>query len=374
MNHSATTTVTRHPFPAVSAVTALICAVLAGGAAGAGEVAIYTWADYFGAATIADYETETGTDVTLDYYDSNELLETKLLVGGSGYDVVFPAASNAEREFRAGALLPVDPAHLANYRNLDPAILAALDALPGGRALGVPYTWGTIGIAYNPALVSARIGDQPMDTLDVIFRPENAAKLADCGIAMLDSPTEMISVALNYLGADPYSDNPDDLSRAGELLSGAAPSVRYFSNQKATGDLAAGTICMALIYSGDAGIAGARAAEAANGVDVAYAIPREGTLMWIDLMSIPADTERPEEAYRFIDHMLRPEVIADVTNTVFFANANVAADDHVDPAILGDPGIYPPAATRDRLFPDRSLDARPLRDRTRLWTKVKSGT
>lgn len=342
--------------------------------ANADHLAIYNWADYFGAETIARYEAETGTQVTLDYFDSNELLETKLLTGGSGYDVVFPAASSAEREFQAGALLPVDPDRLANYRNLDPAILAALDTVPGGRRLGVPYTWGTIGVAYNPALVAERLGDQPMDTLDVIFKPENAAKLADCGIAMLDSPVEVLSIALNYLGAEPYSDDPAELDRAGALLSAIAPSLRYFSNQKATGDLAAGNICAALVYSGDAGIAQARAAEAGNGVEIAYAIPREGTLMWIDLMAIPADSARIDAAYAFIDYMLRPEVIADVTNTVFFANANAAASAHVDPAILGDPGLYPPREVRERLFPDRSLDAKALRGRTRLWTKVKAGT
>ena len=360
--------------PPSAAAIAFCGAILAAPCARAADLAIYNWADYFGAETIARYEAETSTRVTLDYFDSNEVLETKLLAGGSGYDVVFPAASNAERLFKAGALLPIDTAKLANYGNLDPMILAALDTVPGGRRLGVPYTWGTIGIAYNPALVAERLGDQPMDTLDVIFKPENAAKLADCGIALLDSPVEVLSIVLNYLGAEPYSDDPADLDRAGALLSAIAPSVRYFNNQKATGDLAAGNICVALVYSGDAGIAQARAAEAGNGVEVAYAIPREGTLMWIDLMAIPADSARVDAAYAFIDYMLRPEVIADVTNTVFFANANAAASALVDPAILGDPGFYPPVEVRERLFPDRNLDAKALRGRTRLWTKVKTGT
>ncbi len=355
--------------------TALLApALFAASGVCADDIAIYNWADYFGPQTIAAYEAETGTGVTLDFFDSNEVLETKLLVGGSGYDVVFPATSNAEREFQAGALHAIDPARLANYGNLDPAVLSALDAVPGGRALGVPYTWGTIGIAYNPALVASRLGDRPMDTLDAIFTPATAERLADCGIAMLDSPAEVIAVALNYLGADPYSDDASDLDRAGALLSAVTPSVRYFSNQKATGDLAAGNICAALVYSGDAALAQARAAEAGNGVEIVYAIPREGTLMWMDLMAIPADSQHVDAAYRFIDYMLRPEVMAEVTNTVFFANANAAASDHVDPAILGDPGLYPPKDVRARLFPDRSLAAKPLRNRTRLWTMVKSGT
>lgn len=339
----------------------------------AGELAIYNWADYFGAATISGYEAETGVSVSLDYYDSNEVLETRMLTGNSGYDVVFPAASNAERAFRAGALAPIDPARLTNYGNLNPDILAALDKLPGGRQLGVPYTWGTIGIAYNAAMVRERLGDRPVDGWDVLFDPEVAGKLADCGIAVLDSPIEMVSVALNYLGADPYSDDKADLDKAGELLRGAAASVLYFNNQKASTDLPAGNVCVAVMYSGDAGIAQARAMDAGGEVDIRYAIPKEGTLMWIDLMAIPADAPHLDEAYRFIDYMLRPRVIADVSNTVFFANANKAADAFVDPAILSDPGLYPDAATLERLFPDHSVDARALRARTRLWTGVKSG-
>jgi len=340
----------------------------------AGDLAIYNWADYFGENTIAAYQAETGTSVTLDFFDSNEILETKLLTAGSGYDVVFPAASNAQREFAAGALLPIDTARLKNYGNLDPAILASLDAQPGGRQMGVPYTWGTIGIAYNPEKISARLGSDAITSWDAMFDPENAAKLVDCGVAMLDSPIEMVSVALNYLGLDPYSNDSADLDRAQALLAGVAPSIRYFSNQKASTDLPSGDICMAVMYSGDAGLAQARAMEADNGVDILYAIPGEGTLMWIDLMAIPADAPHVDEAYRFIDYMLRPEAIAAVSNFVYFANANKASAEFVDPAILSDPGIYPDAETASRLFPDLSVDAKTLRNRNRLWTRVKSGT
>ncbi|MGR3761315.1 extracellular solute-binding protein [Roseobacteraceae bacterium NS-SX3] len=350
-----------------------MAAALAAGPAAAGDLAVYNWADYFGAETVSGYEAETGTSVTLDYFDSNEVLETKLLAGGSGYDVVFPAASNAERAFQAGALLAIDPERLKYYGNLDPAILAALDKVPGGRALGVPYTWGTIGIAYNAAMVEERLGSTPVDSWDILFNPETAAKLAGCGIAMLDSPIEMVSVALNYLGADPYSQDGAELEQARELLVQAAGQVRYFSNQKASTDLPAGNVCAAVMYSGDAGIAQARAEEAGTGISIGYAIPREGTLMWIDLMAIPADAERVDEAYRFIDYLLRPEVIADVTNTVYFANANSAAREYVDTEILSDPGVYPDEETLARLFPDKSLGPRQLRTRTRIWTNVKSG-
>ena len=189
---------------------AALCAMTAG-AAPAGELAIY------------NFEAETGIRVTLDHFDSNEMLETRMLTGRSDYDVVFPAASNAARQFRAGALSPIDPARLTNHGNLDPEVLFALNRVEGGAHLGVPYTWGTIGIAYNTALVAERLGDHPMDTLDVLFDPEIVGKLAECGIAVLDSPVEMLSVTLNYLGANPYSGEENDLARARDLLSAAAP-------------------------------------------------------------------------------------------------------------------------------------------------------
>lgn len=352
---------------------ALILSTVAAGPATASELAIYNWADYFGETTISSFEAETGIAVTLDFFDSNEVLETKLLTGSSGYDVVFPAASNAEREFQAGALLAIDPTRLSNYGNLNPDILEALDKVPGGREMGVPYTWGTIGIAYNPALIQERLGDYDMASWGTLFDPEIAGKLADCGIAVLDSPVEMVSVTMHYLGADPYSNSKADLEAAGAALKSVAGSVRYFSNQKATNDLATGNICVAVMYSGDAGIAQARAMESGNGTEILYAIPNQGTLMWIDLMAIPKDAKNVDEAYRFIDHMLRPEVIAEVSNSVFFANANSMADAHVDPVILSDPGLYPDDETLEGLFPDKSVDAKTLRNRTRLWRAVRSG-
>ena len=347
---------------------ALLAAAFAAPAT-AGELNLYNWAE----TTIADYEAGTGTKVTLDYFDSNEVLETKMLAGGSGYDVVFPAASNAERQMMAGALHRIDVSRLQNYANLRPEILGILDKVPGGRALGVPYTWGTIGLAYNPALVAERLGGMPVDSWDLLFNPDYAAKLADCGIGVLDSPVEMISVALNYLGLDPYSENKDDIGKAQALLAGAAAHAAYFSNQKPSTDLPAGNVCLAVMYSGDAGIAQARALEADNGVEVLYSIPKEGTLMWIDLMAIPEDAPNVDEAYQFIDYMLMPAVIAEVSNYVYFANANEAANQYVLPEVLSDPGIYPDDATLARLFPDKSLGAKALRQRTRAWTKVKSG-
>ncbi|EBA17341.1 periplasmic polyamine-binding protein, putative [Roseobacter sp. SK209-2-6] len=357
---------------AISLQAALVAAVLAAPATAA-ELSIYNWADYFGETSVSGFEEASGTKVTLDYFDSNEVLETKMLAGGSGYDVVFPAASNAERQLQAGALLPIDTSRLQNYGNLDPEILAALDKVPGGRQLGVPYTWGTIGLAYDPVKISEQLGDLPVDSWDLLFKPEYASKLKNCGVAVLDSPVEMLSVTLNYLGKDPYSETKAELAEAKELLAGMAPNVTYFSNQRAAVDLPSGNLCLAVMYSGDAGLAQARAIEAENGVEIAYAIPREGTLMWIDLMAIPVDAPNPDEAYRFIDHMLQPEVIAEVTNTVFFANANAKSDESILPEVLADPGVYPSAETMNGLFPDKSLGPKALRQRSRTWTAIKSG-
>lgn len=353
--------------PFFLSLLALPCSALAE------DLRLYNWVDYFGETTLAEYSAETGIRVSLDNFDSNEVLETKMLTGGSGYDVVFPAASNAERQFAAGALHPIDPARLTNYGNLDPKVLTALDQVPGGRQLGVPYTWGTIGIAYNAALIADRLGPDAAISWDTLFQPQHAAKLADCGIAVLDSPVEMISVTLSYLGHDPYSEDARELAQAADLLQGLAAHTLYFNNQKANIDLVNANVCLAVMYSGDAGIAQARAQELENGPEILYAIPSQGTLMWIDLMAIPNDSAHLDGAYRFIDYMLRPAVIAEVTNTVYFANANAQADAFVAPEILSDPGIYPDAATRSRLFSDKSVGLKSLRTRTRLWTKVKSG-
>jgi putrescine transport system substrate-binding protein len=352
---------------------ALAVSAAAFSAQAADTVRLYNWAEYLGKTSLADFTAATGIDATIDFYDSNDVLETKMLTGGSGYDLVFPAMSNAEREGRAGALLAIDPGRLKNYGNLDPAILKLLDGVPGGRALGVPYTWGTIGLAYNKAEVKKALGTDTIDSLASLFDPAIAGKLKACGIAVIDSPLEMSAVALNYLGLDPYSEKPDDIAKAGELLKGMVKNVRYFHNQKATSDLADGSICAAFIYSGDALAARARAEEAKNGVELDYVIPKEGTMMWVDLMAIPKDAPRPDLAYRFIDFMLEPKSMADVTDTVGFANANIKSLPLIDPAFASDPGLYPDEATRSRLFLDRSIEGKGLKLRTRMWTNVKTG-
>lgn len=334
---------------------------------------VYNWSDYFAPDTLDNFEKETGIHVTYDTFDSNEVLETKLLTGSSGYDVVFPASSNAEREFLAGALAPIDRTRLSNFGNIDTAILDRLSSHQNADKLGVPYLWGTVGIGYNETMINARMVDAPIDSFDIFFKPELAAKFADCGIAILDSPQEVISIALNYLGLDPFSAGKDDLAKVNALLAGLRPHVRYINSVKALTDLANGDICLALAYNGDVGLAQLRADEAGNGLAILYAVPKEGTLIWFDLMSIPVDATHPENAYTFINYLMQPQVIADISNTMFYANPNTASLPMLDPDLKGDPGIYPPADTMARLFGDKTIPPKSTRLRTRLWTTFKSG-
>lgn len=337
------------------------------------RIAIFNWADYFGETTIADFTKATGIEVQYDTFPAPEVLETKLLTGASGYDVVFPSASLTSRIAKAGVLAPIDTARLKNYGNLDPDIVAWLKRYEGGAQYGVPYTWGTIGLSYNEAKIRQRLGDASVANLDILFKPDLASKVADCGIAIIDSPIEMISIALNYLGLDPHSSRAEDIDKAQALLAALQPHVRYFDSTRPIQDLASGEICLAMTYSGDAGTAQMRASEAKSDVTIGYAIPEQGTVLWMDLMAIPKDAADMDSAYAFIDYLLQPEVIAGMTNYLTYANANAKSQPLIDEAIRNNPGIYPPAEVKARLFPDVTLDDENVRLRNRAWTKVKSG-
>ncbi|MFO1435650.1 MAG: polyamine ABC transporter substrate-binding protein [Gammaproteobacteria bacterium] len=337
------------------------------------KMAIFNWADYFGETTIADFTKASGIEVQYDTFPAPEVLETKLLTGGSGYDVVFPSASLTSRIAKAGVFAPIDVTRLKNYANLDPDILNWLKRYDNGEKFGVPYTWGTIGISYNEKLIKDRLGDAPVDNLDMLFKPEITKKFADCGIAIIDSPIEVISIALNYLGLDPHSNRAEDIDKAQALLAGLQPNVRYFDSTRPIQDLASGEICLALTYSGDAGTAQLRASEAKSAVTIGYAIPTQGTVLWMDLMAIPKDAPNPDNAYAFIDYLLQPEVIAGMTNYLTYANANIKSQPLIDEAIRNNPGVFPPPEVKARLFPDVTLDDDNVRLRNRAWTKVKSG-
>ncbi|MDI5994845.1 extracellular solute-binding protein [Pseudomonas sp. MDMC216] len=334
------------------------------------QLNLYNWADYVAPQALARFQAETGIRVKYDTFDSTDVLESKLMTGGSGYDVVFPASSGLSRAIQAKALQPVGA--LKNASNLDPELLAKLASVDPGNQYGVPYTWGTVGLAINKQAVEQRLPGVVLDSLDLLFKPEYASKLKDCGISVLDSPQEVIAIALNYLGKPPYSAKGADLEAASALLAALQPNLRYIGNARQIDDLAKGETCLALTYTGDAGMAAARAAEAGQPFEVLYRIPREGTLIWFDTLAIPADAPHPGNARAFIDFMLQPEAIAELTNELFFANANYAATPLLDEAVSGDPDIYPPEAVRERLFAEEVLSLREQRQRTRLWTAFRS--
>ena len=349
----------------------LLCCVFA---AQAEEKALnlYSWSSYIPEQALERFKAQTGIRVKYDIFDSAEALDAKLLTGGSGYDVVFPASSGLARAIQAKAVQPVERARLAHFANLDGELLHKLAETDPGNRFGVPYTWGTVGLGINKQALQQRLPDVPLNSLDLLFKPEYASKLKDCGIAVIDSPQEVISVALNYLGKDPYSSAAADLAAVQQLLAQLQPNLRYVGSGRHINDLAKGEICLALTYNGDAYMAADNARQASQPFEVIYRIPREGSLLWFDTMAIPVDAPHPEAAHAFIDFMLQPEAIAELTNSVFFANANSAADALVDPEIIGDPDIYPAAEVRARLFGEQLLPLRQQRERTRLWSGFRS--
>ncbi len=337
-------------------------------------VHIYNWSDYIADDTVKKFEEATGIKVVYDVYDSNETLEAKLLAGNSGYDVVLPTSQFLRRQIEAGVYQPLNKALLPNLANMDPDLMKTAAAYDEDNAHSVIYMLLTTGIGYNVDKVKERLGDTaPTDSWALIFDPANAEKLKDCGIALLDSASDVLPSALAYLGLDPTSVAPDDLEKAAALVEGIRPYVRYFHSSQYISDLANGEICVALGYSGDVFIAKSRAEETGNGNVIAYSIPKEGSLLSFDMMAIPADAPNPEAAHAWINFIMDPKITADISNYVFYANANPASREFVDPAILNDPSIFPPAAVQAELFPSVTHDARTDRLITRLWTRIRTG-
>ena len=336
---------------------------------------VYNWSDYIAPDTIANFEKETGIAVTYDVYDGNEVLEAKLLAGHSGHDIVVPSASPfMARQIKAGAYRVLDKSKLPNWKNLDPQLLALAATADPGNAHGVPYLWSVTGIGYNVAVLDRALGPEvPRDSLALLFDGALAQKLSGCGIGLLDTPQEVFPAALAYLGLDPKSRDLGDLDRAAELIQRIRPYVRKFHSSQYINDLATGDLCVALGYSGDVIQARNRAAEAESGVEIAFRVPRQGAQMSIDMLGIPADAPHPENALRFIDYMLRPEVIAAISDAVSYPNANLAATSLVKQEIRGDSGIYPPHSVRRLLYIDLPAPRAYERLRTRLWSRCKSG-
>ncbi len=362
---------------AVVAHILVVAGLVAGGAAAAEEpvLHVYNWSDYIAPGTIPNFERETGIKVTYDVYDSNEVLEAKLFAGHSGYDVVVPSASPfMARQIAAGIYRQLDKSKLDGWKNLDPKILALVAAADPGNAHGVPYLWSVTGLGYNIAKVDAALGRQaPVDSWALLLDPANAKKLAGCGISVLDAPEEVVPATLAYLGLDPNSHDLGDLDKAIAVLTKIRPYIRKFHSSEYINDLANGNLCLSLGYSGDVLIARNRAREAGNGINLAFRVPKEGAQMAVDTLGIPADAPHPENALRFIDYLLRPSVIAAISDAVSYPNPNIPGTALVKPAIRDDPAVYPPPAVRRRLFVDLPSPADYERARTRAWTRLKSG-
>jgi putrescine transport system substrate-binding protein len=335
---------------------------------------IYNWSDYIGEDTIKNFEKETGIKVTYDVFDSNELLEAKLVSGNTGYDLVVPSLQYLSRQVQAGVFQPLDKSLLKNTGNLDPVIMARIAKLDPGNAHAINWLWGTTGIGYNVAKVQAALGaNAPVDSWDIVFKPEYLSKLKGCGVAVLDTPGELVPIALNYLGEDPNSFDPAVIAKAEALLAKARPNITEFNSSEYINELANGDICLAVGWSGDIFQAAARAEEAKNGIEVKYNIPKEGAPMWFDMMAIPKDARHPRNAHLFLDYIMRPDVMAGISNYVQYANANKASTPLVDKAVLDNPNVYPPPAVMDKLFTFAVLPPDVDRLYTRLWTKLKTG-
>lgn len=369
----------------VHPVTCLAMAVLlascdrdgdqAGTAGGAEEpvVNIYNWSDYIDEETIPGFENETGIKVRYDVFDSNEVVEAKLLAGNSGYDIVVPSASFLERQIKAGVFRPIDKDGLENYGNLDEDILQRVALHDPANAHAVPYMWGTTGIGYNVEQVAKAMPDAPTGSWKMMLDPDTVKTFQSCGVTVLDDPAEVFAITRHYLGLDPNSDDEGDLQKAEEHLMKIRPFVRYFHSSRQIDDLANGEICMAMGYSGDMFIARDRAAEAENALEIEYVIPEEGTIIWFDMMAIPADAPHPNNAHAFIDYILRPETAAAISNYVFYANPNAASLEFVDDEVKNDPAIYPTEEVKSRLFPDLADSPEYTRLENRAWTRVKTG-
>ncbi|KAB2884194.1 MAG: polyamine ABC transporter substrate-binding protein [Albidovulum sp.] len=350
-------------------------ALLAAGAAGAEEVHVYNWSDYIDEALLAKFEEETGIKLIYDVFDSNEILETKMLAGASGYDVVVPSGSFLQRQVQAGAFQKLDKSKLPNLANMWDVIQERTAKYDPGNEYSINYMWGTTGIGINVGKVKEVLGeDAPVNSLALLFDPANMEKLATCGVHVLDAPTEIIPAALKYIGEDPDAQDIETIAKVEPVLTAIAPHVLKFHSSEYINALANGDICMAFGWSGDILQARDRAAEANNGAEIEYHIPKEGALMWFDQMAIPADAPNPDAAHKFLNFIMDAQNAAAASNYVYYANGNKASQEFLNEDVIGDTAIYPDAETTANLYTTSPWDPKVNRDVTRLWTKIKSGT
>ena len=341
---------------------------------GSGKVLnLYIWSDYLAQDTLPAFEHATGIKVHAAYYDTNETLETKLLAGNSGFDIVVPSGSYFERQIKAGAFLTLDKSKLPNLKNMDPKLMEKVARHDPGNTHGVIYMWGTNGIGYNEAMVKALMPDAPLDSWRLVLDPAIASKVAKCGISILDSPAEMLRGVYSYLGKDPNSQSADDLAQAEQVLLKIRPFVRNINSSEYIEALANGDLCIAVGYNGDVMQSRDRAHEANKGIDIKYAVPKEGTIVWFDMLAIPKDSPNPDSAYTFMNYMMDPQVIANISNFKRYANANAASESLVKPEVKNDPGIYPPPDQFAKLVVQQADSPEQTRAITRMWQKFKTG-
>ncbi len=333
---------------------------------------VYNWSDYIQPSLIADFEKETGIHVNYDVYDSNEILETKLLTGHTNYDVVGPSGAFLERQLKAGIYQKLDKSQLPNLKNVDPDIARGTALYDPGNQYAIDYMWITSGVGYNAAEIKARMADAPLDSWRMIFDPAVVSKFADCGISILDAPSEVLATALIYIGRNPNSNSVEDLKAGEQVLRAIRPYVRFVDSSRYIDNLANGDVCLVMGWSGDIKQAHDRAAESGKGIDVRYSIPREGAIVNFDLMAIPADAPHVQNAHRFLDFLLRPEVAAQNSNLIKYANAVSPALQPLDPAVRNDQGVFPPPEVRARLVAERARPADFQRLLTRMWTRFKT--
>ncbi len=336
-------------------------------------VNVYNWSDYIDQSIIDDFTKETGIKVVYDVFDSNEIVETKLLAGGTGYDVVVPSGNFLARQVGAGVFQPLDKSKLPNISNMWDMVTTQTAKYDPDNAYSINYMWGTVGIGYNAKKIKEVLGVDTIDSWKTVFDPASMEKLAKCGVYMLDSPQDIVQAALNYLGLDPNSSDQADLAKAEEVLLSIRSHVRKFHSSEYINALANGDICVAVGYSGDVFQARDRASEAGQGVEINYVIPIEGAQMWFDQMAIPADAPHVEEAHTFLNYIMRPEVIAKASNYVFYANGNKASQPLLNKEISGDPAIYPPEDVVKNLYVPLPYDPKTQRLITRAWTRIVTG-
>ena len=334
---------------------------------------VFNWSDYIAEDTVPNFEKQSGIKVTYDVFDSNDVLETRLLAGNSGFDLVVPSASFLERQIKAGVFQKIDKSQIPNLQHMDPDIMNRVGLHDPNNEYSVPYLWGTTGIGYNEDKIKKIFGDARPDSWNYIFDPKNAAKLKDCGISLLDAPDEILKIVLAWIGRDPNSQKEEDLKAAEAKLMPIRPFVRKIHSSQYIDDLANGDLCIAVGWSGDILQARDRADEAGQGVKIKYAIPKEGTIVWFDMLAIPADAKHPKNAHAFINYLMEPQVAANNSNFVNYANGNAASLAMVSDEVKNDPGIYPTPEVKAKLFPSLAYGEDFQRLMNRMWTKFQTG-